>query len=174
MESLEKSERFEYLNLIFAGKGVVIGATKGTETLASADDVFSYIDPGFKDEGFDENETSTEEVEVEVYEQIEDASYPDIFGSINQDLNRLCLKTPQIKSFIVNHANDYMRDSDEWTYFRFLFKAKEEFFVADARVNVNGERGLRLSPLLRDNVRHAIHRHRIIVPKLDDVASTAS
>src|SRR3989344_1479702 len=41
------------LKCISLGKRVVIPATDGTETLASADDVFNSIDPNFKNWGLD-------------------------------------------------------------------------------------------------------------------------
>lgn len=153
------------LKLISAGKRVVIGATKGTETLASADDAFSSISPDFKNWGCDKTEQATPEVAVEVYEQIEDADYPKIFGSLGQDLDRLTLTTPQIKSFVVNHAKDYLLEA-EWTCFRFLFKAGSEFFIADTRVLSGGDRAVRVTRFLDGSVRHAQYRHRIMVPRL--------
>ena len=151
------------IKLISAGKRVVIGATKGTETLASANDVFSYIDSAFKNWGCDKAEQATPEVAVEVYEQIEDADYPKIFGSVRQNLDRLVLTTPQIKNFVVNHAKDYLLEAEEWTCFRFLFKVGNEFFIADVRVLSDGDRAVRTSRFLDGSVRHAEYRHRIVV-----------
>ena len=154
------------LKLISAGKRVVIGATKGTETLGSSNDTFSYISPDFKNWGCDKAEQTTPEMAVEVYEQIEDADYPNIFGSLGQDLDRLVLTTPQIKSFVVNFAKDYLLEAEEWTCFRALFKVGNEFFVADVRVLSDGDRGVRISRFLDGSVRHAKYRHRIVVPQL--------
>ena len=155
-----------YLKLISAGKHAVIGATQGTETLASADDVFSYISPDFKNWGCDKAEQATPETAVEVYEQLEDADYPKLFGSLDQNLDHLVLTTPQIKSFIVNHAKEYLLAAEEWTCFRFLFKAGNEFFVADVRILSKGDRAVRVSRFLDGSVRHAQYRHRIVVPQL--------
>ncbi|MEI8062352.1 MAG: hypothetical protein WCG97_03590 [bacterium] len=154
------------LKLISAGKRVVIGATQGTETLASADDMFSYISPEFKNWGCDKDEQSTSEVAVEVYEQTEDAVYPKIFGDVDQNLDRLVLTTSQIKSFVVNNAKDYFLEGEEWTCFRFLFKVGNEFFVADIRVLSDGDRAVRIFRFLDGSVRHAQYRHRIVVPQL--------
>lgn len=151
--------------LISTGRRVVIGATKGTETLASANDVFGYISPDFKSWGCDKVEQATSEVAVEVYKQVEDADYPRIFGSLGQNLDRMTLTTPQIKSFVVNQAKDYLLEKEEWTCFRFLFKAGNEFFIADVRVLSNGEREIRVSRFLDGSVRHAKYRHRIVVPQ---------
>lgn len=154
------------LKLISGGKSVIIGATDGTETLASATDLFSYISPDFKNWGCDKVEPVTPEVAVEVYEQTKDATYPRIFGSIDQNLDRLVLTTPQIKSFVLNNAKDYFLESEEWTCFRFLFKADNEFFVADVRVLASGERDVRVTRFLDGSVRHAQYRHRIMVLKV--------
>ncbi len=154
------------LKLILANKPVVIGATKGTETLASANDMFSYISPDFKNWGCDKVEQATSEMTVEVYEQIEDADFPKIFGSVDQDFDRLVLTTPQIKHFVLNHAKDYFLEEEEWTCFRFLFKVGNEFFVADVRILSSGDRAVRIFRFLDGSVRHAQYHHRIVVPKL--------
>jgi hypothetical protein len=151
--------------LISAGKRVVIGATKGTETLASANDIFSFISSDFKNWGCNETEQETPEVAVEVYEQIEDATYPKIFGSLDQNLDHLILTTPQIKNFVVNHAKDYLLE-EEWTCFRFLFKVGTESFIADVRVLSGGDREVRVTRFLDGSIRHAEYRHRIVVPQL--------
>jgi hypothetical protein len=152
------------IKLISAGKHVVIGATNGTETLASANDMFSSISPDFTNWECDKVELATPEVAVEVYEQIEDATYPNIFGSIDQNLDSLVLTTPQIKNFVVNHAKDYLLGA-EWTCFRFLFKVGNEFFIADVRVLSDGNRDVRITRFLDGSVRHAVHSHRIVVPQ---------
>ncbi len=151
------------IKLISTGKRVVIGATKGAETLASAHDVFSSISSDFKNWGCDKVEQATPEVAVLVYEQVEDADYPKIFGSLDQNLDRLVLTTPQIKNFVVNHAKDYLLEA-EWTCFRFLFKAGDELFIADVRVLKGGSRAVRVTRFLDGSVRHAEYRHRIVVP----------
>ena len=153
------------IKLISADKRLVIGATKGTETLASANDVFSSISPDFENWGCDKVEPETSEVVVEVYEQIEDATYPEIFGSVSQNLDRLVLTTPQIKNFVVNHTKGYLLEA-EWTCFRFLFKAGDEFFVADVRILSDGNRDVRVTRFLDGSVRHAEYHHRIVVPQL--------
>ena len=153
------------LKLISAGKRVVIGATAGTETLASTNDVFSSVSPDFKNWGCDKAELATPDVAVEVYEQIEDADYPKIFGGLGQSLDRLTLTTPQIKSFVVNHAKDYLLEA-EWTCFRFLFKVSNELFIADVRVLSDGNRDVRVTRFLDGSIRHAEYRHRIVVPQL--------
>jgi hypothetical protein len=150
---------------ISAGKRVVIGATQGAETIASANDAFSSISPDFKNWGCDKAEPATPDVAVLVYEQIEDADYPKIFGSLDQNLDRLMLTTPQIKNFVVNHAKDYLLKA-EWTCFRFLFKVGNELFIADVRVLLGGNREVRVTRYLDGSIRHAEYRHRIVVPQM--------
>jgi len=150
---------------ISAGKHIVIGATNGTETLASASDVFSSISPDFKNWGCDKAEQATPEVAVEVYEQIEDATYPEIFGGVDRNFDHLVLTTSQIKSFIVNSAKEYLLEA-EWTCFRSLFKVGNEFFIADVRILSDGNRDVRVTRFFDGSVRHANYRHRIVVPQL--------
>ena len=153
------------IKLISVDKRVIIGATQGTETLASANDVFSYIDPVFKNLGGDQVEKETPEVAVEVYEQIKDATYPEIFGGVDQNFDHLVLTTSQIKNFVVNHAKDYLLEA-EWTCFRSLFKVDAELFIADVRVLASGNRDVRVTRFFDGSVRHAEYRHRIVVPQL--------
>jgi len=153
------------LKLISEDRNVIIGATDGTETLASATEVFSYISPDFKNWGCDKAEQATPETSVKVYEQTEDAEYPKIFGSINQNFDLLVLTTPQIKSFIVNNAKDFLLEA-EWTCFRFLFKTGDDFFVADVRILSDGNRDIRITRFSDGSVRHAKYRHRIVIPLL--------
>ncbi|HEY9481206.1 MAG TPA: hypothetical protein VIR98_03200 [Candidatus Paceibacterota bacterium] len=153
------------LTLISAGK-VKIAATKGTEILASANDVFNSIDPNFKNWGCDKAEQPTREADIEVYEQVQDADYQKIFGGFGQNLDRLCLTTPQIKSFVVNNAKDYMLGAEGWTYFRFLFMVGNEFFIADVRIDSHDKRDVRVRRFTYDGLCYAEHRHRIVVPRL--------
>lgn len=151
------------LKPIFASKRVVIDATRGTETLASANDVFISISPDFKNWGCDKAEQETPEICVEVYEQIEDATYPEIFGEVDKNFDHLVLTTSQIKSFIMNHSKDYLLEA-EWTCFRLIFKVDNDFFIADVRVHSDGNRDVRVTRFLDGSVRHAKYHHRIVVP----------
>lgn len=153
------------LKLISADRNIVIDTTKSTETLADAQDMFSYIDPILKDLENGTKEVVTPEVAVEIYEQIKDADYRTIFGSISQNTDRLVLTTSQIKSFVINHTKDYILKAEEWTCFRFLFKSGGEFFVADIRILLNGERNIRITRFTDGSIRHSKYHHRIVVPK---------
>jgi hypothetical protein len=161
------SDTSNCLKHISSGKSVAIAATDGTETLAVAHDVFSYIDPAFENLGCNKIEQPTPEVAVEVYEQIEDANYHNIFGSIDSNPDHLVLTTSQIKSFVVNNTKDFLLNGEEWTCFRFLFKAGSEFFVADVRILANGEHAVRITRFVDESVRHAQYHHRIVVPRHD-------
>ncbi len=157
-------KNLECLKLISTNEPVFISRTEGAETLASAIDMFDYMDPNFKAWGCDSVEFPTDEMEVSVYEQIKDADYPEIFGSFGTDLDLLCLTTAQIKSFVLHNAKEYMLDNAEWTCFRFLFSAHGKLFIADVRIHSNNKRDIRVTRFLQGNVRHSIYRHRIIVP----------
>ena len=150
---------------ISASKRAVIDATKGTETLASANNVFRSISPDFKNWGCNKAKQETPEICVAVYEQIEDATYPEIFGEVDKNFDHLVLTTSQINNFVVNHSKDYLLEA-EWTCFRFLFKVDNDYFIADVRVLSDGNRDVRVTRFLDGSVRHAEYHHRIVVPKL--------
>ena len=168
MEKLREiaSGIFGCLKRISTGKNVVIAATKGTETLASANDVFNYIDSDFNNWGCDKVEEATLETPVEVYEQIEDASYRKIFGGFGQNLDRLRLTTPQIKKFFAAEADNWLRE-DGWAVYHFLFKVGDNFFVVYAFGDADGDRRARVRSLSDESVWGAGHRFRFVLPQLD-------
>ncbi len=153
------------IKLISAGKRIVISAANGNETLTTAHNGFSSISSDFENWGCDKAKQVTHEVIVEVYEQTEDATYPEIFGSVDQNFDHLALTISQIKNFVMNYAKDYLLEA-EWTCFRFLFKEGDEFFVADVRVLSDGKLDFRITRFLDGSVRHADYHHRIVVPQL--------
>lgn len=160
------------LKLISADKAVQIGGTKGTETLATATDVFNYVDSDFKGWGCDGVEQPTLVTPVEVYELTKNADYRTIFGGFGQNLDTLCLTTPQIKSFVANQAENWLLE-DGWAYFLFLFKVKAkkkgekgEFFVASVDRGGGGSRWVYVSRFGSGRVWNADHRDRVVVPEL--------
>ncbi len=64
----ETQKKNEFLKLLSGGESLVLDAVDGTETLAKAKDVFSWIDPDFKNWGTDEKGPATKETSVAVYE----------------------------------------------------------------------------------------------------------
>lgn len=150
-----------YLRLISEGESLTLDATDGAEVLAEANNVFAYIDPDFKDV-VDEG-PATKEVAVAVYEMREDATFSQMFGSLSENLQKLCFTQAQIKSFAQKHRQ-WLRSDGYATFF--LFKSQNHFFVADVFVGSAGGLGVALRRFGNSGVWRAGHRRRVVVPRL--------
>lgn len=166
--------RVGVLKLISGGQKVVIKAiTNGTETLASATDIFgTNIDLDYRNWGCDKKEAATAETGVQVYEQVENANYRRMFGGFGQNLDQLCVTTCQAKRFVADEAVNYLRE-DGWAVFLFLFKVKaekkgekDEFFVAYVYVRADGYRHADVYRFSCGNVWGVGSRFRVVVPQL--------
>lgn len=161
------------LKLISGGKRTIIKATKGTETLASAADLFgTNIDSEFVHWGCDGTEEPTKDTQVEVYEMFENADYRRIFGGFGQNLDQLCVTTCQAKRFIADEAGNYLRE-DGWAVFLFLFKVKakkqdekDAFFVAYVEVSSDGRRFAYVHRFAFAYLWSAGPRFRVVLPQL--------
>lgn len=166
------SGRIGILQRLFPEKKFVIGPTKGTETLASASDIFGdSIDPDFVNWGCDGEEEPTEEAEGVPFEICENGNYAQIFGGFGLNPEQLCLTTPQIKLWVATHSAATLRE-DGWRIFLFLFKVKAEkvgdrdkFFVADVYWCSGGSRDVIVSLFSRGDVWNAEDRYLLIVPQ---------
>ena len=116
------------LRLISGNESIIIRATSGEKTIASATDIFFWgIDPDFTNWGLDVLGQATLDTPVQVYEMTEDGNFKTIFGSLGRDLNKLCLTQEQIIAFVQDYKN-WLRTEGDATFF--LFKVGNEFFVA--------------------------------------------
>ncbi|OGM89382.1 hypothetical protein A3J77_01165 [Candidatus Wolfebacteria bacterium RBG_13_41_7] len=150
------------LKLISGGKKLVIDAADGTEILAKANDVFAAgINSDFVAYGADEPGLATPETSAKVYEMAKDATFAQMFGSLESDLDKLCFTQAQIKGFMKKHRN-WLRANNYATFF--LFKSRNQFFVACADARLGG--GLRVSVDRVDYscVWDAGYRYRVVVP----------
>ncbi len=95
----------KFLKLISGGESIVISEVDGTEILAKASDIFTWIDKDFINDGADQRGSATGETPVRVYEMMEDATFSQMFGSLSSDVRKLCLTQAQIKSFVRNYKN---------------------------------------------------------------------
>jgi hypothetical protein len=152
------------LRLISGSESLVLDAVNGTEILANAEDVFTYIDSDFKNWGADEAGQATTETPAEVYEMEEkDATFSQIFGELSSDVKKLCFTQHQIKNFVKKYRN-WLRTDGYATFF--LFESKGRFFVA--RVAFLSDGGLRVNVdrFELGLVWLARHRLRFVVPQL--------
>lgn len=124
------------LRLLSGGETITIGKCDGAQTLAHANDVFkSGIDPDFKNWNLDKYGNATEETAVAVHELVQDAIFAQMFGSLGNDLDKLCMTQHQIKTFCEQHSSWLCTDG--YATF-FLFKENYEFFVACVCVGPDG------------------------------------
>ena len=115
----------------------------GQATIAKAEDVFkSWIDPDFQNWGLSRKGKTTLETEVEVYEMVKNANFKDIFTSLSDDLNLLCLTQDQIIDFCKKHRS-HLRQGGYGTFF--LTKkdfekpvTEDNLFVVSVRVDSFG------------------------------------
>ncbi len=138
--------------------------------IASANDVFpGWIDSDFTNYGLT-SDSSSDEKNIEIHNLTENGTFEQIFNSLNANLNSLVMTQAQVIEFAKTLKND-----DEYLYF-FLFKEKDDFFVARVHVE-GGELKARVYRFSDDGVWCAGRRFRVVVPQLaprtsDDTSTT--
>ena len=154
-----------YLRQLYAGEKIVIGPTDGTQTIAQANDVFTWgIYDDFKHFGLDVPAQATEATNVTVHEMIEDGIFTGIYGSIGQHLEQFCFTQAQIIAFCESHK-DKLRQGGYGTFF--LFKVGDEYFVADAKVKSDGRLFSYVHRFSCSRPWLAECRHRFVFPQLE-------
>ncbi|MCC6198706.1 hypothetical protein IT401_00600 [Candidatus Nomurabacteria bacterium] len=159
----KQPEKAAILKCISEAQEIFIETCDGTQTIATAKETFkSGIDGDFKNWGTNKLGNSTQKTSVQVHELVKDATFAQMFGSLETDLDKLCLSQHQIKLFCEVHK-DWLH-KDGYAIF-FLFKVDEQFFVANVYVNSGG---LHVSVYRfgLDDVWRAEYSHRMVVPQL--------
>lgn len=152
-----------FLKLIPGGTEIIIGETDGKNTIAHAKDTFfGYIDSSFVKYGTDVKGQPTKETKVQVFEQIKDGTFAQIFGGFGENLDRLCLTQSQIICFVKDHYK-WLRTDGYGNFF--LFKEKGKFFIASISWG-GGGLGVRAHRLSHVSVWEAECRRRFVVPQL--------
>lgn len=157
------SGRSEFLKLISGGEHLVIDPVDGSEILAEAKDVFTYIDPDFQNWKVDEPGSATEEISACVYERVNDATFAQMFGSLSADVTRLCFSQAQIKSFVRKYRQLLQRNG--YATF-FLFRSHNQFFVAGVHIGSGSRLGAYVYRFGCSDFKGARGRHRMVVPQL--------
>jgi len=153
----------EVVKLISGEARLVLDACNGKKTIAQASDVFSYIDPDFKNWGTDVAGKATPETSVTVHEMVEDANFAKMFGALADDPSKLVLEQDQILNFIRKYRN-WLRQ-DGWATF-FLFQSGDEFFVAYVYRGSYGSLRVGVYRFAGVGAWSAGYRHRLVVPQL--------
>lgn len=151
------------LRLLSASETIPIAPCTGLETLAQAKKTFpSGIDSDFKNWKLDVSAEATEETQVQVHEMVKDATFAQMFGSLGNDLDKLCMTQHQIKTFCEQHST-WLRTEGYGTFF--LFKVEDQFFVAYVNVYSDGLY-VRVRRFGDDRVWSAEYQHRLVSPQL--------
>lgn len=139
---------------------LTLSATKGTQTIAKAKDVFtSLIDYDFVNWKTDIKEKDTKKTQLEVYEMTTDATFSQIFTQPD----KMTLTQGQIIKFCKNHKSVLKQDNYGTL---FLFKVGEEFFVACVYVYSDDRLSVYVYRLSFGNVWYAGDGRRVVLPQL--------
>jgi len=152
------------LRLLTIDNKPVIKATDGKRYLANAKETFKYISATYQSKKLDLQGfiPPTPDISTNVYELVDDATYAQIFGSLSNDLDKLCLTQDQIEEFCLTHP-DQLRAEPYPTLF--LFKANADFFVAIVVVHSYGL-VIIIDKFGINERKNSDYRQRVVVPQL--------
>lgn len=143
---------------------LVLEPLDGKRTIAQSGDTFdSYLDFDFKNWGLDSPSKKTLKTPVHVYEMTQNSKFSKMLELFADDLDQFCLTQHQIISFCEKYPN-HLRQEGYATFF--LFKEKDEYFVAGVRMDY-GSLEVRVHRFEFGYVWGADDRHRVVVPQLN-------
>ncbi len=152
-----------FTRLISDGETLILDACDGTKTIAQAKDTFTaYLDGDFENYGTNKPGRLTEAQPVVVHELIKDGNFPQIFGSLGTDLNKLCHQQDQVINF-TKKFRQWLRQDGYATLF--LFKVGDQFFVAGVHVCSDGPLSAYVSRFGRAFVWYAGFQLRVVLPQ---------
>ncbi|HOZ53400.1 MAG TPA: hypothetical protein PK142_01840 [bacterium] len=94
-----------------------LSESDGRAIISQSEDIFkSYIDSDFKNWGLNKESKATPETEIEIYEIVKHANFKDMFTSLSDDLDSLCLTQSQIIDFCEKHRS-YLRQAGYAAFF---------------------------------------------------------
>lgn len=122
-------EPIKYLRPVRGAESLILDPTDGSRIFAESAGIFTgHLDPDFQVVGEGIKCSPTPMQKVSVHELVADGEFADIYGSVCDDLDSLCLTQDQIIQFVQKHPS--WLNSKCWAIF-FLYKVEEKFFVAD-------------------------------------------
>lgn len=154
----------DVLAVIFKEKKITIDSLPANySTISSAKLKIFYdvvVDPECRN--LNNEQVFSEKMEVRVYELKQNVTLFQMFTSLSNNLNELCLTQSQIVNFCEKNF-EYLRQDGFVTFF--LFKENNEFFVA--KVNVKfGRQTVFIHRLDYNHVWKSEHALRLVVPSL--------
>lgn len=153
----------EYFKLISGGEKLVIDQCNGSRTIVNSGDVFSFIDPDFCDWNINGPSQPTNDSLVNVFELVNNGRFTNIFDSFLVEKDKLCLTQNQIIIFVIKHHN-WLRGDSDLNFF--LFKSKNNYFVAIVRYNMYDKLVVHVRSLNDNHMWYSEHHNRVIVPQL--------
>jgi hypothetical protein len=158
------------LNVLYENEKIVLSALNGNRTIYNSREVFlSYIDPDFENWGLNRKSKATPETEVKIYEMVKDAIFKDMFISLSDDPDSLCLTQSQIIDFCEKHRN-HLRQDGCGTFFLtkkdFEKPATEDNLFVVGVVVRSGGLNVLVFHVDRADVWNVDCRLRVVVPKL--------
>lgn len=132
--------------------------TSGEEIIADAKDVFTeWVDKDFKNWNLTSKSAKTKKTELAVCEMTEDATFTKFFA----EPEKMALTQSQIIAFCKDHSKELNQSGNNF----FLFKEKNDFFVARVRLCGAGP-FVGVYRLSDDYVWGAGYRDRVVLPQL--------
>jgi hypothetical protein len=151
------------LRLISGAETLTLDPTDGTEHISGRNDVFTgWIDPDFGNYGCNVIGQPSKVANVQVCEMIKSGDFRKIYGGLGDNLDAMCLTQGQIVLFVTKYPQ-WLRADGYGTFF--LFKVRNEFFVADVDV-YSDSLDAGVSRFSHGSVWDADDRPRFVIPQL--------
>lgn len=151
------------LKLISGAETLTLDACEDSLISGSTKIFNSWIDPDFRNYGCNVTGQSTQAMNVQVHEIVENGTFEKIYASQGRELDSMCLTQGQIKNFVKKYRK-WLRTDGYGTFF--LFKANNRFFVARVCFD-SGGLWVYVRHLSHDYVWNADLRHRFVIPQLN-------
>ncbi len=129
-EELILNQEHRLLKLISGSQTLTLDAVDGSLVIYKSSSVFNYIDRNTTGEMDGMKGASTSQKDVYVYELLKSATTFQMFSSLAEDLNPLCLTQHQILNFISKYRHWLSAEHGE-TFF--LFESNKILFVASVK-----------------------------------------
>jgi hypothetical protein len=149
-----------FVKTFYGNKSFILDPLDSVETLANATDVFASISPASKEY----KGVATNEDRVTVYELVKDATFSQIFNSLSNNLNNLCLTQGQIINFVKKYREWLFRTNSYVTYF--LSKSDNNFFVVSIVLRFGDWVEANVYRFEDSTIWGATDRRRLVIPQL--------
>jgi hypothetical protein len=140
-----------------------INATHGKKRIFNSKKVFRSIDSDF--EMFRMPSMATKEIFVKIYDVIKDATFLEIFESLECNLDQLCMTEHQILNFVHNHKQCLANKIMSATFF--LMKYNEEYYVVSVyydRILFWTSLNIRVDGIELPDICRVSRFHRVVLP----------